>query len=124
MKSWKEYPYFFWNFNCISEVNGKRTRHYVWWILSNDKVTYRENWLEGCTLIARPISDLSNEEIHEIEDKMMHDDVCALVKVRYIKDARLNQMTGTLERKLADRGVYFLDQKHFGETVIDSTKLK
>ncbi len=130
MKTWKEYPWLFANgrFKVIENITGDNVvSEFTGVIKVTDGVMTGlgwSAWLKDCTLIARRIMDMTDEEIHEIKDTPYHSDVCETIKLTWEKEARISSMSGRIERELAKRGVYFGDQSHFGKDVIDIKTLE
>jgi len=113
------------NFEAInkSELRGERTGK----IIGHDenslliKDGYDRSWypFRNCTLIARPISDMTYQEIGKVGYKGYNNSKRILKE--HCRDR--NIFSGKLQYLLSI-GVYPFDQSHFEDgTIIDSTKL-
>lgn len=140
MNPLKEYPHLFAEFDCQSEQNGKKAIHRVWWVYKEDKIN-RTNWLSGCTLIARPIEDMTDEEMyqmlvrdsdihakmhdHKVNENFIHYQQYSRhseetdLRVIHVKDLCIDSFLYLLSIR-----VYPFNQSHFDDgTVIDSREI-
>ena len=126
MKTWKDVPHLFANGKFKAMLFGNEeyvitgiTRGNL--ILSKYVGTHNQP-VEDCTLIARKIDSLTDEELNEIAPSW--DGAWDLFRSKMIFQSKTNGMSGHLERCLSKRGVYFFSQSHFENgTVIDINTL-
>lgn len=94
------------------------------WILPDDEISIEP---KDCTLIARPISDMTDEECDKFLKRPFPNDSELYDTMR---DDWANNLAPTDRLSpsqflgLLSIGVYPFDQSHFGDTVIDATTLE
>lgn len=135
MNSWRENAKMFVGFKAknhknVFDILGFKLRgeekHFL------GKYGGRGKWIscnvENCTLIARPISDMTDEDIRYVVETDSYNKAFVLEILK--ANANTDQLYGRTERRLADRGIYFGPQSHFTlpdddeAKVIDATKLE
>ena len=124
--NWKDVPHLFANgkFNVKSPriITGKfdgieEGEVDSWVIYSRGQVAM----LDECTLIARKIEDMTDNECHKVIRIEKYDSSADILR-EYSNEVTVNPKVETFLYMLSI-GVYPFDQSHFGESVIDSKTL-
>lgn len=93
----------------------------IYWNGQSYMIRQKENtWVnaKACTLIARPIEDMTVKEVSQINEDQFYGTTYQQV-IRELKTVHEN-MRLDHALYLLSIGVYAFDQSHFGKTVIDS----
>ena len=110
--TWKDVPHLFYNFELLDPNDDC-------WDVS-DIMFCGEFNIKDCTLIARRIEDISDDDVRKFKGVHMRSYVCSLIRERLIKGANKNLLTYNEFIFLNENGFYHLSQYDFDNgTVID-----
>jgi len=135
MKTWKEVPHLFANgkFKIKENVSGDNVISDLTGVaIVTDGIRLLTElgwsaWVKDCTLIARKVGDMTDEELKPLvvmwgntPSKVYVDDI----KHHLIRWANDNELEANQFLYLLSIGVYPFDQSHFGKDVIDINTLE
>lgn len=126
MENWKEVPHLFAN-GKFKLNDGKYTipflMEYIWdgfngaYFKNYTDNEYHTILLKDATLVARPISDMTDNECHAFIRLHKYDTSADVIRRMPDKTVELLNIKSFIY--LLSIGVYPFDQSHFGDTVID-----